>query len=110
MTKTIRESQSPPARSSTVPFQPREITGEEPPSTPVSSRTYSEHGFPWFSLYDERRGDLPAAEALGGVKSVKQMDRKNGFAAQQDDGAIEIPASQVVELGRPEGAVAGGDW
>ncbi len=31
----------------------REITGEEPPPTPVSARTYSEHGFPWFSLYVE---------------------------------------------------------
>jgi len=88
----------------------REITGEEPPPTPVSARTYSEHGFPWFSLYDEGRGDLPSAEALKRVKSIKEMDGEKGFTAQQDDRAVEIPEPQVVELGRPEGAVAGGDW
>lgn len=88
----------------------RDITGEEPPPTPVSARTYSEHGFPWFSLYGEGRGDLPPANALERVKSVREMDREKGFASQQDDLTVELPEPQVVELGRPEGAVAGGDW
>ena len=88
----------------------REITGEEAPPTPVSACSYTENGFPWFALYDEDRGDLEPAEALAGVKSVKQMDRENDFTAQQDDGTIDIPAPQVVELGRPESAVTGGDW
>ena len=38
------------------------------------------------------------------------MDQGNDFTAQQDDGTIDIPAPQVVELGRLEGAVTGGDW
>ena len=88
----------------------REITGEEPPPTPVSARSYTEHGFPWFSLYDEGRDDLAPAKALKGVKSIKAMDGQNGFASQQDDSPIELPAPQVVELGRPEGAVTGGEW
>ncbi len=88
----------------------REITGDEPPPTPVSARSYTEHGFPWFSLYDEGRGDLAPANRLAGVKSVKQMDEAKGFSAQQDDATIELPAPQVVELGRPEGAVSGGEW
>ena len=88
----------------------REITGEEPPPTPVSARTYSAHGLPWFSLYDESRGHVAPADALKRVKSVKEMDGKKGFASQQDDRTVEIPAPQVVELGRPADAVAGGDW
>lgn len=88
----------------------REITGEEPPPTPVSARTYADHGFPWFSLYDEGRGDLAPADRLRRVKSVRQMDRANGFSAQQDDGAVEIAPPQVVELGRPEGKIEDGDW
>ena len=31
----------------------REITGLEPPPTPVSARTYTDYGLPWFDLYDE---------------------------------------------------------
>ncbi len=88
----------------------REITGEEPPPTPVSARSYTEHGFPWFSLYDEGRGDLAPAKGLAGVKSVKEMDEEKGFAALQDDATVEVPAPQVVELGRPEDVVSGGDW
>ena len=88
----------------------RDITGEEPPPTPVSARTYSEHGFPWFSLYDEGRGDVAPAKTLKEVKSVKEMDKEKGFASQQDDQAVEISEPQVVELGRPRNAVAGGDW
>jgi len=66
-------------------------------STPVSARTYSEHGFPWFSLYDEGRGDLAAADALKRVKSVREMDGAKGFGSQQDDAAVEIGEPQVVK-------------
>jgi hypothetical protein len=31
----------------------REITGTEPPPTPVTSKSYTQSGFPWFDLYDE---------------------------------------------------------
>ncbi|HET7481436.1 MAG TPA: hypothetical protein VFK89_01115, partial [Actinomycetota bacterium] len=36
----------------------RDITGEEPPATPVSASLYSEHGLPWFDLYDEHKSDI----------------------------------------------------
>lgn len=88
----------------------REITGEEPPPTPISARTYSDHGFPWYSLYDEGRGDVSASTRLKKVKSVGEMDGSNGFTKQQDDRPIGLPGPQVVELGRPEGAVDLGEW
>jgi len=62
----------------------REITGEEPPPTPVSAATYAEHGLPWFSLYDEGRGDLTPSEKLKGVRSVREIDVAKGFTSQQD--------------------------
>jgi len=78
--------------------------------SPAGRRLLGGGSGPRPSYLDEDRGDLEPAEALAGVKSVKQMDRENDFTAQQDDGTIEIPPPQVVELGRPEGAVTGGDW
>src|SRR5689334_23587705 len=53
----------------------REITGEAPPPTPVTARSYAEAGLPWFDLYDEAAPTLAPTSALAGVKSVKQIDQ-----------------------------------
>lgn len=96
----------------------REITGEEPPETPISARTYTEHGLPWFELFGEGKGDVKAAETLAGVKSVKEMDEEKGFGVQQDDGTVEVKAGQVKVIwdggvkgkaGDP-GDVVDGEW
>jgi len=89
----------------------REITGEEPPQTPVSARSYSESGLPWFELYDELAGDVAASTTLAGVKSVKQVDEGKGFAAQQDDATVEVDPGQVVTAGWPAvSVVEDGVW
>jgi len=76
----------------------RGITGCEPPATPISARTYTEHGFPWFDLYDDGRGDLAPARELTGVKSVKELDHEKGFGTQQDDTSVEVPPGHVKKL------------
>jgi hypothetical protein len=76
----------------------REITGQEPPSTPVSAQAYSQHGYPWFSLYDEKMPDLEPTKPLKGVKSVKEMDQGKGFGPQQDDSPIKLKPEQVVHI------------
>jgi hypothetical protein len=87
----------------------REITGEPPPKTPVSARSYAESGLPWFDLYDEDKGDVPASDRLSGVKSVKDLDAEKGFAPQQDDDPV--PAEPVITYGTPDkDAVLDGTW
>ena len=76
----------------------REITGLEPPPTPVSARMYAEHGFPWCELYDEGKGDVDPSKTLAGVKSVKQMDKKKGFGNQQDDNPVKIADGQAKKI------------
>jgi hypothetical protein len=63
----------------------REITGNEPPSTPVTAKTYTQYGFPWFDLYDDKMGDILAPDELKKIKTVKEMDQEKGFTSQQDD-------------------------
>ena len=65
-----------------------------PPATPVSARTYTEYGLPWFELYDEGRGDVKPSSKLAKVKSVKKMDKKTGFGPQQDATTVEAPPGQ----------------
>jgi hypothetical protein len=91
----------------------REITGSEPPPTPISAKTYTQYKLPWFDLYDERMGDIAAPGALQKVKSVKEMDREKGFAPQQDDDSIDVPDQQIVKYNLPEkepDAVDDGEW
>jgi hypothetical protein len=52
----------------------REITGEPVPPTPVDARAYTNAGLPWFELYDDGLGDIPAGDVLANVKSIKEMD------------------------------------
>jgi hypothetical protein len=89
-----------------------QITGRKAPDTPVTARTYAEHGYPWFDLYDEHLGDVDPSEALAGVKSVKEMDAEKGFKPQQDDDPVPVPDHVVRKLHvpTPKNAVRDGDW
>lgn len=80
----------------------RDITGRAAPESPISARTYTEHGLPWFDLYDEHLGDVGGSDILGAVETVKEIDKKKGFASQQDDGTVVIDADQVITKPVPE--------
>ena len=65
----------------------QQITGKPPPSTPISAKTYRDHGLPFFKIYGEKstiKGDFD------GIKSVKQLDKiknKNGKREHEGDGS-----------------------
>jgi hypothetical protein len=87
----------------------RDITGEAPPPTPVSARTYSEAGLPWFGLYDEAHKTIAPAAKLAGVKSVKQIDATKSTKPLQDDRPVQV--KHVKQLWK-QGAriVDDGEW
>ncbi len=88
----------------------REITGMEPPPTPISARLYTQYGLPWFDLYDQDQGDVEASEELAGVGSIKEMDLLNGFSPQQNDAPVEVPEGQVQKLAPAGPKVGDGKW
>lgn len=75
----------------------REITGKEPPSTPVTAQTYTDYGLPWFDLYDDKMEDISAPDAFKKVKTVKGKDEERGFTPQQDDESIDITEDKVIK-------------
>jgi hypothetical protein len=89
-------------------LQYREVTGRDPPPTPVSARTYTEYGLPWFELYDEDRADVPASDALARVRSVRQQDQERGLPAGAEEEPVDVPPEQVEKLG-PGGPRTGGE-
>lgn len=87
----------------------RDITGEEPPPTPISASLYTEYGFPWFDLYDEDKTNIKGSDVLGGVKTVKEIDKEKGFGSQQDDSPVEVAPGQVKTI-KDETVVNNGKW
>ena len=49
------------------------ITGEEPPMSPISADEYTDAGLPWFDYSDDDKISIKGAEALGGIKSIKDV-------------------------------------
>lgn len=78
--------------------QYRELTDLEPSSTPITAQAYMQYGFPWFALYDEEQGDIPAAETLSRVKTVREQEFKQGVVDEREDEAIDIIESQITKL------------
>lgn len=70
----------------------RGLTGREAPASPIDARAYTEHGFPWFELYDADAGDVTAAEPLAGVKSVGEL---TGDGAEP----VDVDPAQVRGIG-----------
>jgi hypothetical protein len=76
-------------------LQYQAVTGEPPPPTPISAKTYTEAGFPWFTLYDERKGNLPSSDTLSGIQSVHAIDESTGDSSAEDESSISVDDSQV---------------
>jgi hypothetical protein len=89
----------------------REITGEEPPASPVTARDYAAHGLPWFELYDEQLGALAETGTLAGVKSVKHLDAEKAAAPQQDDDPVDVgPVKKLWTAVAGAFGVRDGEW
>jgi len=81
--------------------QYRDLTGVEPPPSPVSARTYTEWGLPWFELDDEHRGSIPSSDVLANVKSVLDRDAEVGEPSTVADASADIPKARVKKISPP---------
>lgn len=87
----------------------REITGEVPPSTPVTAREYQRHGLPWFDLYDEGADSVKASKKLKKVKSIKQLDKEKFGTPMQDDSPVGVSIIKKM-WSAAKGVVRDGQW
>jgi hypothetical protein len=87
-----------------------DITGFEPPTTPISAAQYTAYGFPWFDLYDEEKGDIKSSDNLKKVKTIKEMDKEKGFKPQQDDSTLNVSSDKVVIIQKKGKPVQKGNW
>ena len=85
----------------------RELTGEEPPATPITAKTYAQHGYPWFELDDAHQPALPGSEKLASVKSIAEKDTATFGAPLSDESPVP---TFPVKLLRRLGFVRDGQW
>ncbi|SFQ14374.1 hypothetical protein SAMN05216419_10741 [Nitrosomonas cryotolerans] len=78
-----------------------DITGIEPPPTPIDAKTYTEHRLPWFDLYDETKGDIAPPGELIEAKTITTRDRELG-EPNEGDTSIDIPEFQIKQLHNDE--------
>lgn len=79
-----------------------EITGKKPPPTPIDARTYTEHGLPWFDLYDEDARGVPAPAVFSEAATIADRDRELG-RTDVDNAAVEVEPHQVKIIHPPTG-------
>jgi hypothetical protein len=77
----------------------RAITGEDAPPTPISARTYTNYGLPWFALYDEHRRDVAAPDVLGRVRSISAIERELRVGEAEDAEGFSVNPSQLIGVG-----------
>ena len=79
-------------------IQWRAITGEAPPTEPVSAAAYRRAGIPWFDYYAADLEALGGSSILDRLKSVVQLgNTKHDDAAPKSDPAV---IDRVVHLRR----------
>lgn len=67
------------------------ITGNAPPSTPVTAAAYARHGYPYFSIYDEKPSNVHGN--FHDVRSVNQLDKISPPSEEKVKAAAEVSDS-----------------
>jgi hypothetical protein len=78
----------------------RDITGENPPQTPLTVREYERAGFPWFDYYRDDLAVLEGSKTLAGAKSVQTISQQKGDQAVKGNQSVE--EGLVINLGPKE--------
>ncbi len=77
-----------------------EITGIQPPPSPIDAKTYTKHGLPWFDLYDEAKGTVAPSDLLSKMKTITERDKERGGHAEGNQ-SIDVSEKHIKKI-RPD--------
>lgn len=87
----------------------KQITGKNPPPTPIDAKTYTQHGFPWYDLYDEHKVAIPKSDILSKVKTMNEIQNEK-YAFPIKDETIPIKDSQLIKYSTSKNQIRDGYW
>ena len=76
----------------------RQVTGENPPTTPATADEYTRRGLPWFLWYDDKHTALEGSKPLTRMKSVAALGKKKKDAPLPENQSVS--PEHVVALRR----------
>lgn len=88
----------------------KQITGENPPESPVTAKSYAAQGLPWFDIYDEGVEKVSPSTTLAGVKTISEMDDKHGFVGQMDNSPISETNIVTYKKKTDPNEITNGKW
>jgi hypothetical protein len=88
----------------------RQITGERPPTVPLTAKEYDQAGLPWFDLYDDGLQALEGGEPLKGLKSVKELGEEKGDVPLPENESVEAANVKTLRHGLTKDQVREGKF
>jgi hypothetical protein len=76
----------------------RAITGQSPPTVPLTSEQYNRYGLPWFEYYDEKAKALSGAGKLKNLLSVAAFGKKKGDVPLPENASLE--PTNIIKLSK----------
>jgi len=73
------------------------ITGEAPPTRPMTARDYTKAGLPWFDYYAADLRALEGGKGFSGLESIARLGANKGAVPMSDNAPVD--PGNVVELG-----------
>jgi hypothetical protein len=86
----------------------RQITGEEPPTAPLTSKEYQRTGIPWFDYYDEIAKVVQGSSILDRLKSVAKLGQERGDLPLPDNESVQVDKVIHLRKGLKKGQVREG--
>jgi hypothetical protein len=72
------------------------ITGQNPPTVPLTAKEYNKHGLPWFDYYADGESAVSGSDILSKLKSVATLGKEKGDVPLPENESIQ--PQKIIEL------------
>ncbi len=84
----------------------KNITGKNPPPSPITKVEYEKSGIPWFSFYDEIVPKVAGASLFKRILGVSEIENRRGELAGDSKRTMNISNDKIQKIRTPDAAEA----
>jgi hypothetical protein len=79
------------------------VTGKSPPKSPISAKTYAQHGLPFYKIYEEKSSIMGNFQNLKSITELDDIKDKSGTRNEEHEQHGETTSNNPIVLLNPEG-------